>query len=232
MKIRISENVLVEYPTAAILAFGIKEIRYEGNDKEFYSDIKLISDCCLNRNYEEKYNDEINFWKDRYKKMSLSRKKGYSSFESLFKRYSKKAELPNIYPFVDLYNAICLKHGVCIGSYNTENIMGDILLEIVEEDKIIYSIGSNKPIKISPPGVVYSDKEGVICSYWNYRDAERTCVTNETTDILVLIDVGSDKKYATSAMNDFIYYINKYFSCELIKHQNISLENNNIDIDI
>ncbi len=215
MKIEIDKEIVNAFPSVGFYVFGIKGINNTDQNESFYANLKNHADNCLEHAKEEVYNLEIDYWKKRYKDMALSRKKGRSSLESLYTRYKKNKFLPKINPLVDLYNAISLKNGVCIGAYDYDKLSNYLILRYAKHGEEMLPIGSDKPIVISSKGVVYSDSKGIICSYWNYRDSVRTCVSEDSKNILIIIDVGANKELANNTASDIRALLKNDFDCTI-----------------
>ncbi|HEY8292349.1 MAG TPA: phenylalanine--tRNA ligase beta subunit-related protein, partial [Thermomicrobiales bacterium] len=49
-------------------------------------------------------------------------------------------------------------------------------------------LGSTEPQPPQPGEVIYCDDSGVICRAWNWREAERTKLTAQTTDAFLCIE--------------------------------------------
>ncbi len=211
--LKLCDSVTSCYPEAGYVVFSIAGIDFTKCSAQFYIDINDIANVCLDANNTEKYNEAIEYWKNKYRDMDFPRKKGISSFESLYKRFIKKQSLPRINPFVDLYNAISLKNGICVGAYDADNIEESITLKVVKNEESMLPIGSDEPIAVKNGSVAYYDNKGVICSYWNFRDSERTCISDSTVNIVVTIDTGIDHTVAFNAARELIDVVNKHYIC-------------------
>ena len=87
------------------------------------------------------------------------------------------------------YNGISLKYGVPIGGEDIDKFEGDMRLTIAEggEDFVTYGSGG----KNEPPSegeVIYRDDFGAVCRCWNWREAERTMLTEDTVNAFMIIE--------------------------------------------
>ncbi len=157
--------------------------------------IKNAKNTFLNKYHGLKILDlpEIDNWRKNYK--SFGAKKGYrSSIETLTKRVLKSGELPSINPLVDIYNCTSLNYLFPCGGEDLNKIFGNLLLEFASGEEEFYSIGSEKndPPKIGE--IVYKDDQGIICRCFNYREADRTKLTSETKNAILIIETLSHER--------------------------------------
>lgn len=182
--------------------------------------------------HNTKANQAIEFWKGQYKRMGLARKHGVSSFESLYKRFCKTQILPKINSIVDLYNSVSLKNCVCIGAYDLDQVKNFITVSRLTDEKQMQPIGQAKSIINKPGSVVYQDEDGVICSYWNYRDVERTSVTTATKNLVFTVDIGDDPNNANAAIDDLLHTCTEFFQYQSIKQFLINNQTRQLTINL
>jgi DNA/RNA-binding domain of Phe-tRNA-synthetase-like protein len=94
----------------------------------------------------------------------------------------------SISPLVDLYNAVSLRHLLPCGGEDLDAIEGDLRLTLAAGGESFVPLGSAEE---SPPAageVVYADDAGIVCRAWNWREAERTKLTEETTRAVLVIE--------------------------------------------
>ena len=75
-----------------------------------------------------------------------------------------------------------------IGGENLDSINGNLVLDFADGNEEFIALGdteNDSPIKGE---VVYKDDKGVICRRWNWREAERTKLTSETKNAIVVIE--------------------------------------------
>lgn len=130
---------------------------------------------------------EIKDWRTTYKQLHIKKGTRVSS-EALIKRVLKGGLLPSINPLVDIYNSISLKYVFPCGGEDLKMTQGNIELTFangLEEFKMIGS-SINEPPTIGE--VVYKDELGCLCRCWNWREADRTKLTEQTTDAILVIE--------------------------------------------
>ncbi|MEK9177168.1 MAG: phenylalanine--tRNA ligase beta subunit-related protein [Patescibacteria group bacterium] len=127
-------------------------------------------------------------WRGAYKKFGSDPHEYRCSAEALVRRVLKGGSLPRINTLVDLYNLISLKYVLPVGGENTDAIEGDLVLALASgtEEFIRLNGTENEPPKQGE--AVYKDDGGVVCRRWNWREAERTKMTPETVNAIIVID--------------------------------------------
>lgn len=134
---------------------------------------------------------KIAVWRQIYQKFGSKPGEYHSSIEALLKRVIAGNPLPNINPLVDLYNYISLKHLVPVGAEDLDKVKGDIVLDFAKGDEKGCYIGSLDNSSCYPKEVIYKDELGFICRRWNWREAERTKITGESKNAVVVIEANS-----------------------------------------
>lgn len=137
---------------------------------------------------------DISKWREVYRLMGV--KKGTRvSIEALLKRVLKNKELPSINPLVDIYNSVSIKHLFPCGGEDLSTIQGDIHLTTALGHESFMTIGSDENTPPNPGEIVYKDDLGCLCRCWNWREADRTKLTEETSEALLVIEaISSDRR--------------------------------------
>jgi DNA/RNA-binding domain of Phe-tRNA-synthetase-like protein len=126
-------------------------------------------------------------WRAAYQAFGVKPSKYKSSIENLL-RSAASGRLRSINPLVDLYNVVSLKHRLPCGGEDLAAIEGPIRLTRAAGGEHFVPLGGNEE-EPPPSGVViYRDDLGVICSCWNWREADRTKLTETTTDAFLCIE--------------------------------------------
>ncbi len=147
-------------------------------------------------------NRVISVWRDAFKKFK-TKKGARSSIEALLKRVSKGNEISNINPLVDIYNSCSLLYGLPNGGEDMDKFDGNIKLTLASGEEDFVTLGSDKS---EPPLVgelIYKDEAGTICRCWNWREAVRTMLTEETKNAFLCIESVDSERDAefNSALN-------------------------------
>jgi DNA/RNA-binding domain of Phe-tRNA-synthetase-like protein len=126
-------------------------------------------------------------WREAYRRFGVKPSRHRSSIEGLLR--SVPAGGPrSINPLVDLYNAVSLRHLLPCGGEDLNTVQGDVRLTLAAGGESFVPLGSMEESPPSPGEVVYADDAGIICRAWNWREAERTKLTPETTRAVLVIE--------------------------------------------
>jgi DNA/RNA-binding domain of Phe-tRNA-synthetase-like protein len=126
-------------------------------------------------------------WREAYRRFGVKPSRHRSSIEGLLR--SVPAGGPrSINPLVDLYNAVSLRHMLPCGGEDLAAVRGDMRLTLAAGGESFVPLGSAEESPPLPGEVVYADDAGIICRAWNWREAERTKLTPETTRAVLVIE--------------------------------------------
>jgi DNA/RNA-binding domain of Phe-tRNA-synthetase-like protein len=126
-------------------------------------------------------------WREAYRRFGVKPSRHRSSIEGLLR--SVPAGGPrSINPLVDLYNAVSLRHMLPCGGEDLAAVRGDMRLTLAAGGESFVPLGSAEESPPLPGEVVYADDAGIICRAWNWREAERTKLTSETTRAVLVIE--------------------------------------------
>lgn len=126
-------------------------------------------------------------WREAYRAFGIKPAKQRSSIENLL-RSAVAGTLRSINSLVDLYNTVSLQHLLPCGGEDLHAIRGAIRLTRAVGGEAFVPLGSAEPQPPQPGEVIYRDDSGVICRAWNWREAERTKLTERTTEAFLCIE--------------------------------------------
>lgn len=154
---------------------SIREIEQEIRDKysleNFYLDPK------------------IEVWRTAYINFGAKPKEHKSSVENLYRLVLNRIDLRQINKLVDLYNFISLKHTLPVGGEDLDKINGDILLTLaITNEPPVLLLGDKESRPPHEGEVIYKDETSAICRRWNWREAERTKLTENTKHCALFIE--------------------------------------------
>jgi DNA/RNA-binding domain of Phe-tRNA-synthetase-like protein len=153
------------------------------------------------------------------------------SVESLIKRVKKGGQLPFINPLVDLYNSISLKYCFPVGGEDLDKVEGDIHLTLAQGGEAFREFGAVDEDPALENEVVYKDDLGCLCRNWNWREADRTKLTEGTTNAIIVIesltyDRLSEMKAALSEMQEMV---TDFFGASCLEY---IIDKSNCDVEI
>ena len=113
----------------------------------------------------------------------------------------------------DRYNVVSLRHLLPVGGEDLAQMQGDLRLTIAGEDEPAAVMLGEKEAR--PPyvnEVIYTDDLGAICRRWNWKEADRTKLTAETTDAILVLEILPPVERATldGAMADLASLIQQF----------------------
>ncbi|WP_248923046.1 B3/B4 domain-containing protein [Olsenella intestinalis] len=132
-------------------------------------------------------NEVVAVWRKAYQQFK-TKKGARCSVENLLKRVLKENPVGHIVPSVDVSNAISLKYALPIGAENIDAIEGTFRLAKTEGGDYFLPIGEEESDPTLPGEVAYLDDAGAVCRCWNWRDGQRTEVSDETPHCMFIME--------------------------------------------
>lgn len=127
-------------------------------------------------------------WREAYRGFGAKPQRTRNSLEALTRRAEKG--LPRINALTDIYNAISVLHQIPLGGEDFDRYAGPARLVRARGDEP-FDTASNGETVIEhpePDEVVWRDGTGVTCRRWNWRQARRTGLTDDTRNALFILD--------------------------------------------
>ncbi|OPZ58134.1 MAG: B3/4 domain protein [Synergistetes bacterium ADurb.Bin520] len=92
-------------------------------------------------------------------------------------------------PLVSLYNAISLTHLIPVGGEDLDRLSGDVrLTRAGHAEPPVLLLGEKEPRSPHEGEVIYTDDIGALCRRWNWKEADRTKLTPETKNAVLVIE--------------------------------------------
>lgn len=128
-------------------------------------------------------------WREAYRKFGAKPKDNPSSVENLTRRVLNGATIGHINNLVSLYNTISLQYILPVGGEDLDKIVGDILLtQAGAEEPAIVLLGEKEARAPRAGEIIYTDDAGAICRRWNWKEADRTKLTADTKNAVLIIE--------------------------------------------
>lgn len=140
-------------------------------------------------------NPVIATWREAFKRFK-TRKGVRSSIEALLKRVSNGNPVGSINPLVDLYNVISMRHALPCGGETLAALEGDLRLTVAAGGESFFPLGAETDEPALPGEVIYRDDAGAVCRCFNWREAQRTMLTEETTDAVLVLELTAPSRLA------------------------------------
>jgi len=130
-------------------------------------------------------------WREAYRRFGAKPKDHPSSIENLLRRVAKGQPLRAVSPLVDLYNIVSLRHFVPVGGEDLDTVSGDVELRFAGENEPPVRLLGEPSESARPPKageVIYADGVGALCRRWNWKEAERTKLTEKSTRGFLVVE--------------------------------------------
>jgi DNA/RNA-binding domain of Phe-tRNA-synthetase-like protein len=212
----IEEDFLEVFPNAKLGIIVVKGIN-NNSEIDFESKIKAAGDIMLEKigDMELAKHPSISVWRDAYKKFN-SPKQNRSSIEALIRRIYNGKGLGTINPLVDIYNIVSIKYMLPCGGEDLDIVKGDIRLIRAEGNEPFIPLGSSENDPPLKGEVIYKDDGGAICRCWNWREADRTKLTEETKNAFLCIECIDENKFDEfkAAVEELALMVREYLGGE------------------
>jgi DNA/RNA-binding domain of Phe-tRNA-synthetase-like protein len=120
--------------------------------------------------------------REAYKALGKDPSRYRLSAEALLRRVLQEKDLYKVNNVIDVLNIISIRSGISIGGYDADRIQGNIVLSIADENIAYHAIGRGL-LNIGNLPVLH-DSVGFFGNPTS--DSERTCVTEETRNFLMV----------------------------------------------
>lgn len=190
MKFKIESNVFEKFPGLILGVVFANRVDNEGEDTEV---LQLIRE--KEKEIRANYNTEtlsqiprIETWRRAYSSFGAKPRKYKSSVESLYRMILKGVDLRHINKIVDIYNYISIKYMIPAGGDDRAKVDGDIVLKLAEGEEPFVSLNSSEKEAAKQGEVIYMDDKEVLCRRWNWRECDKTKMTEQTKEVVLVIE--------------------------------------------
>ena len=127
-------------------------------------------------------------WREAYRAFGAKPQRTRNSLEALLRR--AESGLPRVNRLTDYYNAVSVLHQIPLGGEDLTRYAGPPRLVRATGDEPFGTAADGLAVTEHPdPGeVVWCDEAGVTCRRWNWRQARRTQLRDDTTAALFILD--------------------------------------------
>jgi DNA/RNA-binding domain of Phe-tRNA-synthetase-like protein len=131
---------------------------------------------------------QVAAWREAYRAFGAKPQRTRNSLEALLRRAA--SGLPRVNRLTDLYNAVSVLHQLPIGGEDLIRYAGAPRLVRATGEEPFDTAADGIAVTEHPdPGeVVWCDDAGVTCRRWNWRQARRTQLRDDTTTALFILD--------------------------------------------
>jgi DNA/RNA-binding domain of Phe-tRNA-synthetase-like protein len=127
-------------------------------------------------------------WREAYRAFGAKPQRTRNSLEALLRR--AVSGLPRVNRLTDIYNAVSVQRQVPVGGEDLNRYSGAPRLVRATGSEPFDTVADGEVVTEHPdPGeVVWCDDAGVTCRRWNWRQARRTQLSEDTTTALFIFD--------------------------------------------
>ena len=127
-------------------------------------------------------------WREAYRAFGAKPQRTRNSLEALLRRAA--SGLPRVNRLTDIYNAVSVLHQIPLGGEDLTRYTGAPRLVRATGSEPFDTVANGTVVIEHPdPGeVVWCDDVGVTCRRWNWRQARRTQLSDDTTAALFILD--------------------------------------------
>jgi len=191
MKFRIDRKIFERFWGLHIGVIIAKGLNNAGMAEPVQTEIREQEKKIITKyNIETFFQDsKIGVWRKAYLAFGAKPKENRSSVENLYRLVLQGRNLRHINKLVDIYNLISLKHMLPVGGEDIDKMKGDIVLTFAGAgESPVLLLGDKEPRPPHEGEVIYKDDISTICRRWNWREADRTKLTEETRNAIVVIE--------------------------------------------
>jgi len=190
MIFKIDQEVWERYPH---LKVGVLVARNVNNSVQNGDILKHLRKCEHDAKNKYAQSDLGNIeklidWREAYRSFGYKPSSTRSSAEALLRRALKSNPLPDINPIVNLYNSVSLQHTLPLGADDLDRTEGPIRLTIAKGDERFVALGGGEGETALAGEVIYRDDKEVTCKAWNWRECDKTKLTAETKNAVLVVE--------------------------------------------
>lgn len=191
MKLQVHPDIFQQFPGAVLGVVVAHGIDVTGEQAELMAQLHAaetrVRESLCGATITE--HPHITPWREAYRRFGAKPKDHPSSIENLVRRVLKGEELRHINTLVDLYNLVSLKYLVPVGGEDLDQIVGDVWLTFAgQAEPAVRMLGELEARAPKPGEVLYKDNAGAICRRWNWKEADRTKMTEATRNVFLVIE--------------------------------------------
>lgn len=189
MKLKIDDKIFEHFPSLNLGVVVVKGIDNTGESPEVISLLTEQMNAIKTKHSLENFKEipELRAWQEAYR--SFGAKAKYTcSVENLYRMILDGVQLHHINKLVDIYNYFSLKHLVPVGGDDTDKIDGDIVLRLASGDEPFIKLGAEEVDRPKAGEVIYIDDKEVLCRRWNWRECDKSKMTEQTKNATLVVE--------------------------------------------
>jgi DNA/RNA-binding domain of Phe-tRNA-synthetase-like protein len=150
-------------------------------------------------------------WREAYRAFGAKPQRTRNSLEALLRR--AETGLPRVNRLTDIYNAVSVLHQIPLGGEDLSRYAGPPRLLRATGAEPFDTTAGGEPVLEHPDAgeVIWADDAGVTCRRWNWRQARRTALRDDTTTALFILDAlgAMTDEALTAATDDLVTHLSR-----------------------
>jgi lysyl-tRNA synthetase class 2 len=191
MRLTITPSVLELFPGTVLGVAVARGIDNSGDDPALAEALRRAEASLPQRLGDGNLTEHprIAVWREAYRRFGAKPKDYPSSIENLVRRALKGHAIPHINRVVDIYNAVSLESLLPVGAEDLDAVDGYVELAVAaDSEPPVRLLGEAEARPPRPGEVIYRDRVGAICRRWNWKEADRTKVSEGTGNALIVVE--------------------------------------------
>ncbi len=187
----VTKKIYEQYPDTLVGVVIARDIHNGESTEEIRGLLQTEQQRIKSTLTEEtlKADPKINIWRETFKSFGSKPSEYRSSVENLPRMILKGRELRSENKLVDIYNYVSLKYTLPAGGEDLDKTEGSIKLTFAGKDEApVKLLGDEKEESPYEGEVIYKDNLSAICRRWNWREADRTKLTRETNNAVLVLE--------------------------------------------
>ncbi len=212
MKIRITQPILADHPGFLL---GVLIVKGIDNSRQISAVQQLVSGVSAAKNKEFTKNpgrESVDLWH------RIQPQK--SRLEELCNDVLAQTVAPTGTPIEDFIDYYAIRHEMPIRAEDLDEVCGDIELAYSEGTEPFRSKGNTKIERPNSGEIIYKDKAGVTCRFFNTLECERTALHPTTRNVVITTENIGFYSYEKmkEILKEMAATIQKYCKCNIEIH--------------
>ena len=185
----IDPKIKEQYPSISVGMAIIKNVHIAKTNPQLEIAKKEVLTTLQKLTTEQlgKYPEVVSYRK-LYKEMGIDWHSRRPSPEALLRGVVLGKGLYMVNTCVDAYNLVVIKHRVSVGAFDMDRVKFPTVLRFAGEGDEILLLGDSESTKYASREIAYYDLQGGYNIDFNFRDAQRTKVTEKTKNLWINVD--------------------------------------------
>ena len=191
----VDPSLIASYPGTKFGYAVLEGVKVSPASEEVTEAAKLIEKKVKGKYSDKasvKQSENIASFRQLYKDFGTNPNSKLNSAEAIMRRIAGGKGLYQVNNVVDTYNISSAEFELPMAAYDLESIQGKLTLRLAKDADEMVKIGDTEATPARVGEVVYADDGGVTCLSFNYRDSDRTKITNKTERVIVFVDGTAD----------------------------------------